>query len=141
MPLDGLRTQLWSSVFFKEGITRLRDITQATGKLTSAAPVFSEQQGDDIAKIIAKFLNLDVHTALHRAADQPFRLNLMEALATKIIDVDQGLPQMLAAGIKCGIGEPIPNSAAFYKKEAAEDWKFTTRTGRALRTIQLPHLP
>ena len=77
----------------------------------------SESQEHEAWSIMIKTFGLgNAAPLLEVEPGQPLRLNLLQALATKIGDGDSALIPMLKAGVTTGVHEPIPSSLQWPKK-------------------------
>ena len=72
-------------------------------------PLSQEEQSEALA-ILCSALNLDQASMSTVSPGQPFRLNLMQALAEIIEDTDQDLPTILAEGVHTGVFSEIKPS-------------------------------
>ena len=72
-------------------------------------PLSQEEQSEALA-ILCSALNLDQASMSTVSPGQPFRLNLMQALAKLIEDTDQDLPTVLAEGVHTGVFSEIKPS-------------------------------
>ena len=89
-------------------------LTHIKTKLETAdgtAPL-SEEQGLVLAEIIRQTLapRADPGSFHEIATGQPFRLNVLQCLASALQDKDSGLPALLAEGVPTGAFEPLPSS-------------------------------
>ena len=77
----------------------------------TSAPL-SEEQGLILAEIIRQRLapQSDPGTFHQITPGQPFRLNVLQCLATALQDKDSALPELLAEGVPTGAFEPLPTS-------------------------------
>ena len=77
----------------------------------TSAPL-SEEQGLILAEIIRQHLapQSDPGTFHQITPGQPFRLNVLQCLATALQDKDSALPELLAEGVPTGAFEPLPTS-------------------------------
>ena len=72
-------------------------------------PLSQEEQSETLA-ILCSALNLDQASMATVSPGQPFRLQLMQALAKLIEDPDQDLPSILADGVHTGVFSEIKPS-------------------------------
>ena len=72
-------------------------------------PLSQEEQSEALA-VLCSALNLDQASMSTISPGQPFRLNLMQALAELIEDTDQDLPTILAEGVHTGVFSEIKPS-------------------------------
>ena len=75
-------------------------------------PPLSEEQGLVLAEIVRQTLapRADPGTFHEIAPGQPFRLNVLQCLASALQDKDAGLPALLSEGVPTGAFEPLPSS-------------------------------
>ena len=89
-------------------------ISHITAQLQNAddKPPLSEEQGLVLSEIIRQTLapHADPGTFHEIAPGQPFRLNVLQCLASALQDKDSGLPALLAEGVPTGAFEPLPSS-------------------------------
>ena len=72
-------------------------------------PLSQEEQSEALA-ILCSALDLDLNSMKAISPGQPFRLELMQALAQRIEDPDSALPSMLAKGVHTGVFSEIQPS-------------------------------
>ncbi|OLP89621.1 hypothetical protein AK812_SmicGene28887 [Symbiodinium microadriaticum] len=72
----------------------------------------SSEQGLVLAEIVRQTLapRADPGTFHEIAPGQPFRLNVLQCLASALQDKDAGLPALLSEGVPTGAFEPLPSS-------------------------------
>ena len=80
---------------------------------------FSTELQQDMARIAAETLlpTCSVEQALHISAGQPYRLRLLQALASHCNDPDSSLVAMLAEGVPTGIFSDIPTSHQWQQRQ------------------------
>ena len=89
-------------------------VSHIKSRLESAEdnPPLSEEQGLVLAEIIRQSMapHSDPATFHEISPGQPFRLNVLQCLASAMQDKDAALPALLAEGVPTGAFEPLPSS-------------------------------